>query len=138
MQGRDGDYDLAAGTAREELEAADASVAARLPRFPAGPLAVARGRCDQRAKRRTEAGRKPDPFPSPTASWPGPSCQFRGLLDTLLPSGHSTAACAWLRELDEESDRKAPGRLMVFWWRIGRGHPYVAKKSSNCLKSAYI
>lgn len=92
VQGRDGDRSLASGSARRELEAPDSAGAARQRRVTAGPLPLARGRCDQRAKRGAEAGREPDPLPGPKACWPGRIALLRGRLDVPLPGAHPAAA----------------------------------------------
>lgn len=142
-QGRDGDCSLDTGSTRGELEAAAATAAARRPDYPAGQLAVARGRCNQWAKRGAEAGREPDPPP-------GPFSVLGGLPGALLPSAHPAAACdpgavgapargrprapvspLWRKQGPVAGvrrgveDRNAPGRpgmvgRGVFWWRIGR------------------
>lgn len=94
VQGRDGDFGLASGTARGELEAAGAAGAARQPRVPAGPLPFARGRCDQRAKRGAEAGRELHPLPGAKACWPGRTAPLGGRPDARLPGAHAAAAVA--------------------------------------------
>lgn len=133
-QGRDGGGSLASGTAHRELEAADSADAARRPSVPAGPLPLACGRCDQRAKRGAEAGREAESTSGPQ----GLLALLCGRLSVALPSAPPAVAAGaqerelastsplWRQqilafELDKESEtRKAAGRLMVFWWRIGR------------------
>lgn len=69
-------------------------------------------------------------FPSPRAIWHGSVGLHRCRRGASLPSCHPAASCARLRELEEEPDRKAPGRLTVFRWSFDRGHPDVAEGPS--------
>lgn len=155
-QGGDGDCSSAPGAAGGELEAAAAAAAPRRRRFPAGPLAVARGRCGQRAKRGAEAGREPDPRPGPKVSWPRPIALLGGRLGALLARAHAAAACAQrargtqggrgpqlqlcgdskarLPELDEEAETGELGDRWCSGGGLAAAH--FATRPSVCLKFA--
>lgn len=86
LRSRDGDCSWVTGSARGKLEDATAAAFACWPDYPAGQLAVARGRCDQWAKRGAEAGREALP---PSA--PYPWSVVGGHPGALLPGTHPVA-----------------------------------------------